>query len=188
MTIEKKLAVFERITQEEAIAKRKNALDEIEASFNAAIETAVLAAEQQAREKIRSEQNQIEMAGNKQVAAASSEAKHAEAALRTKLMAQLFDDALADLRVFTQTPEYGDFLLDSLRLETQNAPNRYDRVLIMKRDGIHASRLQSETGLGVNETDEDFLGGFKLITADGRGMRDKTLQNRLAMQRKQFTL
>lgn len=185
MKIEKKLAMFTQITMTEVEEKRRMMIRESEAAFQSAVDEAVRAAKKQAGERINSERYNIEKIKNKQITTASSEARHTLVSCRERMMEALFADVIEDVRAFVAAPTYADYLTQQIN----NAKtDRYAYVVLTARDMRFAAHIRETTGLTAETSEDDFIGGFRLVSADRKTVSDHTLQTRLNEERQEFTL
>jgi vacuolar-type H+-ATPase subunit E/Vma4 len=197
MTVEKKLEMFSDITMNEVEEKRRKIQRDSGEKLRSAADEAVRAAEKSAQERLREERYAIDKLNNKQTVAASAEAKRSLIKLRDKLTEELFADIEADVRAFTESAEYESYLTDEINAAVHENAGRYTVLLVLPRDLGAARRIAAamantqqisvETG-GGDITGEDFIGGFKLASADRRAMADYTLSARLRAERERFPI
>ncbi|MDR1663894.1 MAG: V-type ATP synthase subunit E [Clostridiales bacterium] len=186
MKIEKKLELFTRITMSEIEEKRRVATRESNEKFKNDVESAVRAAEKQARERIVNEQYSVGKLKNKQTVTAATEAKRALIALRERLTDELFKDIEDDLRNFAASGEYAGYLLDLLQKKTEGGYYAY--VTVTQRDMALAEPIKRRFGLTAEAAEEDFIGGFRLISEDRRASEDMTFLWKLNEARENFSI
>lgn len=188
MKVEKKLEIFTQVTMSKVEEKRRQITREMGEAFNGTVDEAVRTAEKQSRERLRTERYKIDTLKNKQIVTASADAKRLLIALRDRLTEDLFADVKADVRAFTKSPDYEAWLSDNIRKSLSASSGGYAYVQIMRRDTPLADKIAKTTGLKVEVTDEDFIGGFRLITASHRAISDHTLAKRIQEERGNFSM
>jgi len=187
MKVEKKLALFTQITMQEVEEKRLQLKKEIDEAFTGAVEEAVRTAEKQARERVRMEEYKIDRATNKEIIEAITAAKRSLVEKREMLMDALFQDVTDDLRAFIQKPEYQDWLVREIQAAQEKSQGVFAYVQVMARDAcvLHEGS-DGISSLTAEYTDEDFLGGFRLFSANRNIIDDQTLLYRLNEARREF--
>lgn len=177
MNVTDKLAVFSRITMqqvEDECLQLKNELDE---TFRARVEEAARGLEKQSQERIRNEKYKAERAKNLEVVAAATEAKQLRVDLRNRLTDLLFADVQAKIEAFVLSPEYAPWLKSHLQAACQEKPGVFAYVQLMERD--MSLVLPTDIKILKESTKEDFLGGFRLFSANRKMFEDFTLLLRL---------
>lgn len=188
MKLEKKLEIFTNITMREVEGKRRQILREINEAFSKAVDEAVRAAQKSAKDQIREERYRIEKQKNKQIVVSSAEAKRKLIDLREKRTDDLFKDVERDVRGFIDSPDYDPYLLNAAQTAVSAVPGRYAFIRINPRDMRLAEKLAALTGLTVESDDEDFLGGFRLVSENRKAVADYTLLTRLREERRDFSM
>ncbi len=105
---------------------------------------------------------------------------------KEELVNTAFDKALQQLSAFVETKEYLDYLLNLIR-ETASKLNSKNLILQLNardRDRLKRkdlAKLSEELGvkLKIAETQENFIGGCRVQTADKKILYDNTIENRL---------
>lgn len=105
---------------------------------------------------------------------------------KEELVNTAFDKALQQLSAFAETKEYLDYLLNLIR-ETASKLNSKNLILQLNardRDRLKRkdlAKLSEELGveLKIAETQENFIGGCRVQTADKKILYDNTIENRL---------
>jgi len=162
---------MESVAQQRAAAAR-----EIQESIKKAVREAEETANRAASALIKSEKAKLEREAYIKIHAVRTAAKQKLAELRNRLANELLSELEADLRSFAASPAYGDFLLEGI---AAYAAHEFQTVQLMPRDMPFKAPIEAETSFIIEESDEDFIGGFKLVSADGRRLTDQSLLGRL---------
>ena len=184
MTIEQKLIRFAEGAQQKVDDECRKITNEIQEAIKSAVGDADYAARGQKHERIQAERHRLEREANKKVNAASMAVKQELSALRERLANELFAAVEADLRNFTTMPGYEFFLIQKILAKA----GKFRFVQIMPRDMHLAERIEAEASLQVESVEEDFIGGFRLLSENRRVVDDHTLLMRIQDIQGEFSL
>jgi len=191
MTIQQKLDLFTQKTMESVNRQCLEAAHEIQNAIKTAVSETKKKARKEMADRVRIESYQLERESNKKIHTASMAARRDLSALRKRLTNELLTDLEKNLRHFADTPAYKDFILEGLIAATTstltanaNADMLKDFAIVqlMAKDIFYEElkiQIEVETAFTVEATDEDFIGGFRLISENGRKIADYTLLARL---------
>ncbi len=186
MRVEEKITALEKMAVAAAEAKKRQAADEMDGRFKSMVDEAVRDEERKAGETVRAERYKIEREMNKRLVDASGGAKREFITWRDGLTEDLLTDVLQDLRLFTSSPEYEKFLADKIKAAAQTG--KYEAVQLTPEDMRYAEAIETASGLKAEQAPDDFIGGFRLISAGRRAVSDHTLAGRFNEQRLNFSL
>ena len=198
MTIQQKLDLFTQRTMESVNRQCREAAQEIQN----AVKTAVSEAEEKARremaDRLKTETYRLQRESNKKIHAVSMKSRRDLFSRRERLIDELFTDLEKNLRDFTGTPAYKDFLTEGVTAvtgtdflpsgavsakETSPAKNTdFSIIQLMAQDIFYKDLkelIESKTLLTAEATEEDFIGGFRLISGNRRMIADYTLLARM---------
>ena len=176
MTVQQKLDHFAERALERAEEDRKKAAEEIQSAIKTALENAKKEAGKDALEQLKTERNKLEMEANRQIYKESMELRRKMSDLRERLADELIAELEKDISNFVGTAAYGDFLLEGT-IAFMGAG--FPILQLMERDASYKDPIEAETPFTVETTDEDFIGGFKLLSENRRTIADYTLLTRL---------
>jgi vacuolar-type H+-ATPase subunit E/Vma4 len=176
-----KLQVFKQTVMRSMDEEWQNILHEMDAALNAAVEDALFALQKQAKEQLDQLRYTLEIKKNKDIAAAAGQTRKMMEERRNSAIDALFDDVVNKLREFTASPAYSLFLFDKVYgCDTK----KFIYLQVMDRDRELVAALPNLT---VLSTEEDFIGGFRMMTKYKQAMVDYTFTSLLAEQRKFFS-
>jgi len=178
VTIQQKLDLFAQQTLESVNRQRHDAALEIQEAIKTAIQKTEEAARRHMEDRIKTEKYKSDLAAHKSIHAATITAKQNLAVLRERLTHALLVDLEKDLRNFTDTPAFKDFLLAGI-IAADAVAKDFPILQLMARDIAYKESIETELPFTVEATAEDFIGGFRLISADRRATADYTLFTRL---------
>jgi vacuolar-type H+-ATPase subunit E/Vma4 len=176
MTMEK----FHETVLQSAENKKREAITAIEAEFVESVENNLKTVREQANERLIFARHEIGLKSNKEIAAAANHAKSKMADTRKRLTDTLFEMAAETLREFIQSPDYTELFQKRLK---DNISETFTQIEVMERDMV---LVTSVPGLQPVVTEEDFIGGFRLLADDRRMIADHTLLSALHRQRENF--
>ena len=201
MTIQQKLDLFTKKTMESVNRQCLKVTLEIQNTIKIAILETKEKAHKEMADIIRAESYQLEREANKKIHAASMEARRGLFTLQERLAKGLFNDLEKSLQDFTGTPAYKDFLFEGVATVMDNnfllkkTTDLMDKSCSLAPTGTHFSIMQlmaqdtlfwklkelieTETSFTVEAVDEDFIGGFRLMSENRRIIADYTLISRL---------
>ena len=176
MNIQQKLDIFTERAMEHAAQQRSETAREIQESIKTAVREAEESTRRAASQLLKTETAKLERESHILTHAAQTAARQKLAELRQTLAEELLTDLESDLRSFVASPAYGDFLLEGI---AAYAEHEFPTLQIMSRDIAFKEPIETETSFTIEESAEDFIGGFRLISADGRKISDQSLLARL---------
>jgi len=182
MTVQEKLILFAERTLERVNIQHREASREIQETIRVAVREAEAAACKDMEAQLKIEESRLEREAHKKIHAASMAARQKQVSLQDKLSDELFSDLEGDLRCFAngkgkgKHSAYSDFLLEGI---AANLGQDFHIVQLMQRDMTYKTAIEAETDFVVEETEEDFIGGFKLLSSNRRAIADYTLLARL---------
>lgn len=107
---------------------------------------------------------------------------------RQRTFDAVFSAVTENIRAFTQTPGYEDFMKQefsaAITLFSQSDNNLV--CTVMKKDIELAEKLFCVSGLTIVSTEKDFIGGFTLEHPTLHRFADCTLESRIEMQKQNF--
>ena len=186
MKVEKKIALFTEITMNEVNAKRRQIKKETDDIFKDAVDDAVKCAKKQARERIALAQYKLNTEKNREILEAATTAKRNLADKRSKLVEALFAGVMSDIRAYVDSPTYRNSLISYIQAIAADKPGLFSYVQLMERDVPLTGGITSL--LTVEPVSQDFVGGFRLISANRRIVDDRSLLRRLEEARRNFTV
>ena len=183
ITVQQKLELFAQKTMESVDRQHREVTQEIQESIKAAVREAEESARREMKDKLRNEGYKLDRDAHKKIHAAAMEARRDLSALKERLSEALLSDLEKDLRNFAVAPEYGAFLMEGVAAVTVDEDNFPSIIQLMERDMTYKeaieAKISSKYAYSVEATEEDFIGGFRLISADRRVTADYTLLTRL---------
>ena len=169
MTIHQKLDAFAKRIKDDIDTKRRQEAKEIQDAIAQAIQDAESEAKRASNEQLRIELAKLERESNKKIYAANTKARQQLFELKESQKNEILYELETNLRNFTKSPEYKTFLQDGIDSTSTDA---FATIILMPQDTV-------DTSLVIEKSEEDFIGGFKLQSADKRVMTDYSLQKRL---------
>ena len=164
-------------------------------------EAIILSAEKQSKETLKTEKEQavqnyqtlIDQAktkaeGERRKIASVTEVEMRNRLLQTKegLVEVAFDKALIKLKDFVATEEYHTYLLNIIKEVAKNLDQKNLVVQVnaqdkdwLTQDMLDRLSKKLHFELKLSEQNEDFIGGCKIQTLDGKITFDNTIDNRL---------
>jgi V/A-type H+-transporting ATPase subunit E len=161
----------------------------ISSSQNQAKET-LKVAKQQADEKYKTIMNQAtaKAEGEKRKIASVTEVEMRNQLLKSKeeLVDIAFDKALARIKEFAATDEYNRYLLKLIEEVAKRIGQKKLAIQVnakdkawLTQDALNRLSKKLNCELTLLDQTEDYIGGFKIQTVDGKITYDSTLENRL---------
>jgi len=174
----KKIDYFTETINREVNAKKSKAKHQLANSLSQKVSARISAAEAKLQVQAAAEKRELAHSINRQISQMQFEEKNKFIDMRDRCIAQLFEDVRGDLRYFTQSPEYEPFLVEQINKAKES--HDFAIVQIAPADMHMAEKINSATGLIVEEGDENYIGGFLLLTEDRKIRIDRTFKTRLA--------
>ena len=182
MNVEKKLATFSKIIEEEANFKRQNTLEEIDKKLNSSMAEFKRQAQAEATTKIDGEKTATERLVKREISMYANDKKRALLSKRTELEDKLFSAIEKKLIQYTNTSEYKENLIKNIEAEIKNQPCE---IIVTKSD---YEKIFSDNSLDNIKpaVDDFFIGGYRVILKNKGIINDNTYKLKLSDHRDNF--
>lgn len=187
MTTEEKLQHFYDVSVNEAKAEAQVQLDayrqELEQQFDAYKknkdnETALL---------LKAESDQASRTINKVLSASQLDIKRSWSKKQNELKDQLFGEVKQLLLDFKETPEYDRYLEAKINEAKEFAENDEAEYYLSPQDAAKASALSASTGVKIQISDHDFMGGIQARIPQKNILIDNSFLGAFENERQNFT-
>lgn len=180
MNVNKKLDSFSRKVMDEATGKNLRLMEELDTELQERLAQIKSQTAQKAEGELREAARKAAADRTQYSAETSLEARKTLLARRNAMMDELFDGVRRRLEVFTQSGEYLDYLIRKI----ERLPGGDNKVWLGTEDAARARTVAEATGMEVEVSREEFIGGF--IAVKGRRIIDRSFRSRLEREREEF--
>ncbi len=186
MNVERKLEGFLKMALTEAEEKEAVLRMQITEEYEKAADEARKHAAKAADERLRIEETKANQHKNHEITKSATEIKKKITNRRAELITELFRNVENRFLDYTKTEEYVSFLIEGAKA----AVSKYGSVQIelMERDMGHNAVIEAKSGAVVLSSDEDFLGGFRVIVPKKDAILDCTFKDKLKDEQRTFSL
>lgn len=187
MTTEEKLQHFYDVSVNEAKSEAQMSLDayrqELEQQFDAYkknkdYETALL---------LKAESDQASRTINKTLSASQLDIKRSWSKKQNELKDQLFEEIKKLLLDFKETPEYDRYLEAKIKEAKEFAGNDEAEYYLSAQDADKAAALSAATGVKIQISDYDFMGGIQARIPQKNILIDNSFLGAFQNERQNFT-
>ena len=187
MTTEEKLQHFYDVSVNEAKSEAQMSLDayrqELEQQFDAYkknkdYETALL---------LKAESDQASRTINKALSASQLDIKRSWSKKQNELKDQLFEEIKKLLLDFKETPEYDRYLEAKIKEAKEFAGNDEAEYYLSAQDAAKAAALSAATGVKIQISDYDFMGGIQARIPQKNILIDNSFLGAFQNERQNFT-
>lgn len=187
MTTEEKLQHFYDVSVNEAKSEAQMSLDayrqELEQQFDAYkknkdYETALL---------LKAESDQASRTINKALSASQLDIKRSWSKKQNELKDQLFEEIKKLLLDFKETPEYDRYLEAKINEAKEFAENDEAEYYLSAQDAAKAAALSAATGVKIQISDYDFMGGIQARIPQKNILIDNSFLGAFQNERQNFT-
>ena len=186
MQVMLKLEYFKDVVLSDAEQKRQAILTDMEDKLNIACINAKEQALKRQEEIVKKVRHKAEMERNKCITEAATMAKRELVKLRIQEIEKLFEEVKNNLEDFVKTDEYKEQLLDEIKKYNEQYKNFI--VYITKKDMIYIDFIKQHIDVTVEESDEDFIGGFKIKLVNKMAIIDNSYKTMIEEERNNFRL
>jgi vacuolar-type H+-ATPase subunit E/Vma4 len=166
LNVDEKIKQFSDVVIREATLHRDETLKAAAEEFERRRDEYARTAKRKYDRWLEEERARITREQRRRVVAARSDMKRALIAKRNEQVEAVFADALELIRRFTGTDEYADKLVEHIRAAR---PEGYAAAAYLASgDMRHKARIERETGVKAERSDEDLIGGFKIRVSASR--------------------
>ena len=173
--LDKKISYFTAAIMNEVKEKTRQARRQEASELRGWLEAGINMAEKDLRMKVEMHRRDLIRRGNLEAAYATAKAKKAYHDKVAAITDALAADVAEDLLRFTQGQEYEDYLIAKIK----EAGQAFAIVLIPPGHMHLAGKIEAATGLAVEAGDEDYIGGFMLLTEARNARLDCTFKTKL---------
>ncbi|MDR0273454.1 MAG: V-type ATP synthase subunit E [Clostridiales bacterium] len=169
----RKLEYFSEIITRETETKKRRALHQLANDLGKSTATEIAAAEEKMKSRVEAKRREIIRKSNRKIAEALARAKAEYFAARNALEEKLNEDVIAELKKFTQSEKYENYLVERINLYSSS----FRTVKFRPQDMHLAEKIAQATGLQTQAGENDFMGGF--ILQNEKIQADYTFKTRL---------
>jgi len=188
MNTEQKLEHFSQAITREVEARKRKARQEIVSDMEAEISKTESQQLAEIQAQINVQQQAIKRAGNIRITESQTESRKSLSTLTERLTAQLFDQVKAEIVAFTQSTDYEAYLLEGIHAIQSQSRQPYAYIQLAPQDMRLAATIEKATGLTTEQTEENIIGGFRLLCKNRSKMSECSIQSRLTQARQEFSL
>ena len=183
---ERKLQYFSKTITQELEVKRQQHSQEATETYAKAAATALESAKRRNKVMLQAQHNELQRQANrKRVQAKVKEiARYVEE--RQRHIDTLFVDVTALLAGFTQEPGYERYLIERVYEMQALHNNLFTIIKLSPHDMRLEKAIAAATGLIPENSGQDFVGGFILVSSCRRLQKDCTFRTGLANHRASF--
>ncbi|MCL2371972.1 MAG: V-type ATP synthase subunit E [Defluviitaleaceae bacterium] len=173
--LDKKIAYFTTSIMNELQAKASRMRHQEAKDLQAWADVSLAMAEKELQSKLDGHSRDLARYANREISQATARAKMAYHATVAALVDDLMAGVAGELTEFAQSPEYMDYLLGRIR-----AAGVGFAVVILPPGHMHfAEEIEAATGLVVEAGEDDYIGGFMLLTEGRKARLDCTFKAKL---------
>lgn len=186
-SIEEKLKHFNDLILKDAIAERDKILEQIKREMNNTLNKKRAEIQKEADEFLRKEIAALEREKNNRIYRATVESKQLLMKAREDILRILLEEVKAKLIEFIKSEDYYAYFIRQIRESCAQAGSGRLTVYISKVDAERFSprldeiKNQLPAGATIEETDEEIMGGCRVLNEDESIIVDNTLAKRLEL-------
>ena len=176
---EKKLDFFksamEKQVHQQALTLKQQAQNSQQKSKSTAIEAIKI----HSKILIDAKKKELQQQANSQIAKARVACISQYVQNRNDHISKLFVSITAHLAAFTQSPEYEDYLLGTIKATVKKTPIPFAHIGLTPLDMRFGEKITQATGLQPQALKQDAIGGFVLLNQDKTQMLDHSFISRI---------
>jgi len=188
MNTEQKLEYFAKAISREVEAKKRKSRQETISCMESEISKSESQQLEEIQAQINVQQQAIKRVGNIRITESKTQSRKSLSTLTERLIAQLFDQVKAEIIAFTQSLEYEAYLIRNIQAIQSQARQPYAYIQLAPEDMRLAPAIEKATGLTTEKTEENIIGGFRLLCKNRSKMSECSIQSRLTQARQEFAL
>lgn len=186
MTIDEKLQHFYEVSIEEAKEDASKAIQEHKENLDKMLEEHKLTKKQDADAEIKAETAHVRREINKALSAEQIDLKRNWSQKQEELKHKLFSEVKEKITQFTGTPDYEDYLCRKINEASDFAGEDEIQIFLSASDKDRLNTLSERTGLPLQISGEDFLGGIRAEIPHKNILIDNSFSENLAAMQQEF--
>ena len=186
MTIDEKLQHFYEVSLDEAREDAAKAIQEHKQHLARKLEEHRQTGRQNAEAEIKAETGHVHREVNKALSAEQITLKRNWSKKQEELKAALFSEVKARVRQFITTADYDEYLCRRITEAVKFAGDDEIQIFLSSGDKDKVNDLEEKTGVPLQVSDEDFLGGIRAEIPEKNILIDNSFSANLASMRKEF--
>lgn len=187
MNLDEKISHIQTVSMKEA---RKEG-NEIISGYNEALERIyqkhIDEMTAQSEQRIKSEITHAKLQLNAALSKGALSLKRELNAVQRRIKRDLFSELLKEVQNFMKTEEYDSLLVKYIIKAADYADQHEIKVYINASDADKAEMLEKKTGLKVNISEDDFMGGIRAILPERNILIDYSFQNAIEREYSSYT-
>ena len=186
MTIDEKLQHFYEVSLDEAKEDAAHAIQEHKEHLAQKLEEHKQAGRQNAEAEIKAETGHVHREVNKTLSAEQITLKRDWSRKQEELKEALFSEVKAKIQQFITTAEYDEYLCRRITEAVNFAEDDEIQIFLSAGDKDKVNTLAQKTGVPLQVSDEDFLGGIRAEIPQKNILIDNSFSANLAAMCKEF--
>lgn len=186
MTIDEKLQHFYEVSLEEAKEDAAQAIQEHKKHLAQKLEEHKQAGRQNAEAEIKAETGHVHREVNKALSAEQITLKRDWSRKQGELKEALFAEVKTKIQEFITTAEYDEYLCRRITEAVKFAEDDEIQIFLSSGDKDKVNALAEKTGVPLQVSDEDFLGGIRAEIPQKNILIDNSFSANLATMCKEF--
>lgn len=186
MTIDEKLQHFYEVSLEEAREDAAKAIQEHKKLLSEKLEEHRQLSRQNAETEIKAETEHVRREVNKALSAEQITLKRDWSKKQEELKEALFGEVSTKVKNFMSTSEYETYLCRRIKEAQDFAENDEIHIFLSSGDKDRLEALTQKTGITLQVSDEDFIGGIRAEIPQKNILIDNSFSANLDAMRKEF--
>lgn len=141
----------------------------------------------QAQQRIKSEQTAGRLRLNAAMSKGALQLKRVLSSVEREIKSELFTDVKKELDKFMKTAEYTDLLAGYIIKAARYAEGADIKIYLDRKDAEKLEELEKRTGLDLNVSEEEFIGGIRAVIPAHNILIDYSFQNALEREYEDYT-
>lgn len=186
MTIDEKLQHFYDVSLDEAREDAEKAIQEHKNQLANKLEEHKTIARTNAEAEVKAEAEHVRREVNKALSAEQITLKRTWSKKQNDLKEKLFSEVKKKITDFTGTPEYCDYLCGRIKAAKDFAGADEVQIYLSSGDAKLRDDLSKKSGVELNISDEDFVGGIRAKIPEKNILIDNSFLTNLETMNKDF--
>lgn len=164
MDVQEKLNQFSRVVFQEAENHRNKTLESIDYEYSKAVNSFEYSTTQKFKRRLEEETNKAKRTVQRDIVEAQSELKRELINKRTEQIEYIFENVRKKIAAYTGSDEYVNNIINTIK---ENNKMGSDTIVYIVNNDIHLKEsIERETGVTVQISKVDFIGGIKMTISD----------------------
>ncbi len=187
MNIDEKISHIQSVAMKQARKEGNDIITDYRQALENIYQKHIDEMQAQSEQRIKSETTAARLRLNAALSKGALTLKRELSSVQRKIKRDLFSDLKKELESFMKTEEYDRLLQKYIIKAADYAEQKEIRIILNSKDAGKKDMLEQKTGLKLEVSEDDFIGGIRAIIPERNILIDYSFQNSIEREYENYT-